>query len=304
MNTIRTMIPTAATTNTGVQSDQPTYSANDDDSDGMQSSQPESVDPSGPKVNENVVLLKSSSAGSISVGERASSEGYNADCSTSDQTSDQSFDHASCGQTQKSVMKLALNRVHLKYSSSSEMESGSPQSGSSLWDDASGPDSISSASKAKASNITAKRSLSSSLKANNNQEATMSKSAAVAPGLSSSNKLNHQDPFPNHHRRRSRPRPRAHDDSLDDLKDLLLDNSHKELANTSMFEGTQVLPQWKGVRVSHPMDPRIDISTVGHMQSGDTGGASNMFAATKSPSYDLPSMETYMQLLSVSLCCF
>jgi len=27
------------------------------------------------------------------------------------------------------------------------------------------------------------------------------------------------------------------------------------------------LPQWNGVRIQHPMDPRIDISTVGHVQT-------------------------------------
>jgi hypothetical protein len=32
-------------------------------------------------------------------------------------------------------------------------------------------------------------------------------------------------------------------------------------------KSTSALPQWSGVRISHPMDPRIDLSTVGHIQT-------------------------------------
>jgi hypothetical protein len=303
------MVPTP-TTNTGTQLYQQLDSENNDDSGGMQSSQAHQSEEPSEKVNENV-LLESSSTGSVSGGKSASSrEGYSADCSASDQASDQSSDCAASGQKQRSTMKLALNRVDLNYTSSSEMESstpGSQQDGSSLTDESTEPGTISSASKAKTSSITAKRSLSSSLKAKNNHEATISASAAVAPALSSSSKEQHRRHLcSDHHRRRCRPRPRARD-SPDDLNALLPDNSHKELANTPMFDGTQVLPQWKGVRISHPMDPRIDISTVGHMQAPvsalattDTGSKSNTFVATASPSFDPPSMETYMQLLSVS----
>jgi hypothetical protein len=296
------------TTSAGAQSNQKLDRENDDDSDGMQSSQAESEDPSDPKVkgtdeNENGLLESFSTAGSDSGGKSANSGGgYSADCSTSDQASDQSSDCATSGQKQRSTMKLALNRVDLKYSSSSEMENSSPEGESSLEEE---PGTVSSASVAKARSNTVKRSFSSSLKANNNHEDTISASAAVTSGLSSSIKKNHRHPSLIHHRRRSRPRSRAHDDPLDDLNALLSDNSHKELANTPMFDG-QAFPQWKGVRISHPMDPRIDISTVGLIQApvlsvlatsanGDTGS---------SPSFGLPSMETYMQLLSVSSWCF
>jgi hypothetical protein len=286
---------------------------NDEDSDGMQSSQAESEDPQVKGTNENVLLESFYTGSFLSLGESASSgDGYSADCSASDQASDQSFDCADCGQKQRSTMKLALNRLDLNYTSS-EMESSSQQGGSSLADESSEPGSVSSAFKAKAHCNTCKRSLSSSLKAKNNHKATISASAAVAPGLVSSSKQNRRHLCSNHRRRRSRPRPRACD-SLKDLEALLSYKSHKELANTPMFDGSQALPQWKGVRISHPMDPRIDISTVGHMQApvlsalatssacknGDTGSTSNAFVAETRPSFDLPSMETYMQLLSVS----
>jgi hypothetical protein len=78
----------------------------------IQSSQAEGEEPSDPKVkgtDENV--LQSASSG----------EGYSADCSASDQASDQSFDCAAYGQKQRSTMKLALNLLDLNHTSS-EME--------------------------------------------------------------------------------------------------------------------------------------------------------------------------------------
>jgi hypothetical protein len=287
------------TTNTGAQSD--------GDSDWMQPSQAESEEPSEPKVlGPNEIVLQSASSG----------EGYSADldCSASDQASDQSFDCAACGQKQRSTMKLALNRLDLNHTSSDMESSSSLQGGSSLANETTEPGTILSVSKAEASSSTVKRSLSSRLTANNN------------PGRNRRHRCSEH-----HHYRRHRswPRPRAHDharDSSNDLNAFLLDYWHKELANTPMIDGTPALPQWKYAHISHPMDPRIDISTVGHVQStapalattaaslpmatttrngstctyGDTGSTSNTFVATTSLSVDLPSIETYTQLLSVS----
>jgi hypothetical protein len=326
LNTKRTMVSTATTTNTGAQSDQQLDSEHDDDSNWMQSSQAESEEPSDQKVKgtyENV-LLESSSTGSVSVGKGASNEeGYSADCSSdqqvegesdddsdgmqscqadsegpsnpkvtcsteenvlldsssttgsfcirkiassgegyrsdcsacSDQTSDQSFYWAGSRQKQKSTMTVTWNLLDLKYKSA-EMESRSRQGGSYLGE--------TSASKAKGSRNTAKRSLSSCLKAKKNREATLS------PGLYLS-KQNRRHHCSNHHRRRSRPSPHARDRaqiSANDLNPLLSDDSHKEPANTPIFVGTQALPQWKGVHFPHPMDPRhIYNSVVGHVQT-------------------------------------
>jgi hypothetical protein len=332
------MVPTLSTSTSALHSDQQLDRENDDDSVGMQSSRAESEELNDPQVKEDEnMLLEESSSSSISSGsdvEKSASssggEGYSADCSASDQASDQCFDCAARRQKKqvRSTMKAALNRVDLSYdASSSEMESSSQQG------EVTDPGTISSASKTEASSSTgtAKKSLSSSLEVKKNCEATISASAAVtAPGLSSSSNRRHL--CSNHHCRRSRPRPRARDDSSNDRNALpASDNSHKELANTPMFDTTtQALPQWKGVRISHPMDPRIDISTVGRnaqgqapapvlhaatspvslpamtsrngftCKNGDTGSTSNTFVATQSPSFDLPSMETYMQLLTVS----
>jgi hypothetical protein len=338
------MVPTPHTSTSALHSDQHPDRENDADSVGMQSSEAESEELNDPQVEEGSdknMLLEESSSSSTSSGSdvelSASSsggEGYSADCSASDQASDQCFDCAARRQKKqvRSTMKAALNRVDLSYdASSSEMESSIQQG------EVTDPGTISSASKAKASSSTgtgtAKKRLSSSLEVKKNGEATISASAAVtAPGLSSSfNKQNRRHLCSNHHRRRSRPRPRARDDSPSHWNALLAsDDSHKELANNPMFDTTtQALPQWKGVRISHPMDPRIDISTVRRnvqgqapvpvlaatspaslpavtsrngstRKNGDTGSTSNSFVATQSPSFDPPSMETYMQLLTVS----
>jgi hypothetical protein len=106
----------------------------------------------------------------------------------------------------------------------------------------------------------------------------------------------------------------------------------EEMANTPMFDGIQARPQCKVARISHPMNPRIDISTVVHVQAsvlalattaaslptattmtvsngatytkGATGSTSITFVATASPTFDLPIMETYTQLLSPVRYCF
>jgi hypothetical protein len=198
--------------------DQQLESGSDDDSDGMQSCQADSEEVSGPKVtcstDESALLESSSTNGSVNIGKTASSgDGYRIDSSAfSDQASDQSFYYAASGQKQKSIMRVTWNLLDLKYYST-EMDSSSQQDGSYLGEKATP------ASKAKASRNTAKRNLSSCLKAKKNHKAAISTSTAVAPGLSSSNKQNRRHHCSNHHRRRSRPSPhvrdRAHVSSTD-----------------------------------------------------------------------------------------
>jgi hypothetical protein len=221
------------TTSTGAQPDQQLDSETDEDSDRMQAKSEEPSDLKVKGTHDNVLRQ------SFSTRRSSSGEGYTGDCSASeDQTSDQSFHCAASGRKQRRTMKLALNRLDLNSTTSSEMESSSGQEGSSLTDEA--------------------------------------------------------------------------------------------LTNTPMCDGTQAQPQCKVARISHPMDPRIDISTVGHVQAsvlalattaaslpaattmtvsngstytnGDTGSTSNTYVATTSPSFDLPIAETYTQLLSVSYC--
>jgi hypothetical protein len=77
------------------------------------------------------------------------------------------------------------------------------------------------------------------------------------------------------------------------------------------------LPQWNGVRIQHPMDPRIDISTVGHIQTSslsvfpahvhnggnhndDEVGESCTRENETSPNQPAPSIDQYMTLMEVS----
>jgi hypothetical protein len=88
-------------------------------------------------------------------------------------------------------------------------------------------------------------------------------------------------------------------------------------ANWKNEDGTKEiysLPQWNGVRIHHPMDPRIDLSTVGHIQtsvlSAFPGNVDiltqheQMARGTDNPSESAgpplpPSIEQYMKLMEV-----
>ena len=81
-------------------------------------------------------------------------------------------------------------------------------------------------------------------------------------------------------------------------------------------EETCSLPQWNGVRIQHPMDPRIDLSTVGYIQTsslsayprnvdiptrqptGQADGVENTVGSSEpSPT---PSIDQYMNLMEVN----
>jgi hypothetical protein len=74
------------------------------------------------------------------------------------------------------------------------------------------------------------------------------------------------------------------------------------------IHGYAVLPQWNGVRISHPMDPRIDLSTVGYtLTNVPIGSAGDM---TGSASGDVnyygnhtQSLDQYLHLMDVSNRC-
>ena len=77
------------------------------------------------------------------------------------------------------------------------------------------------------------------------------------------------------------------------------------IANPSM-------PQWNGVRIHHPMDPRIDISTVGHIQTsslsvfpvdvhnGENNNDHEVGQYQGSANHPPPSVDQYMALMEVS----
>lgn len=72
---------------------------------------------------------------------------------------------------------------------------------------------------------------------------------------------------------------------------------------TSRLDGT--LPQWNGIRISHPMDPRIDLRTVGHIPGSNVPVASSnmMNVEVNTLSHDTvppPTVDNYMNLMEVS----
>ena len=91
--------------------------------------------------------------------------------------------------------------------------------------------------------------------------------------------------------------------SLDkmDLESILQYDPKKEIeefANDPVFKQKQPV-QWNGIRIAHPMDPRIDLSTVGHVR---TQSVPLQHADGKSDEIDygtLASVEKYRQLMEV-----
>lgn len=96
-----------------------------------------------------------------------------------------------------------------------------------------------------------------------------------------------------------------------DIESMMKPRKH-ELENAPIRDGSGQLPQWNGVRITHPMDPRIDLSTVGHLKQAP----GVPLAATSSAPSDAggqasgpppPTMENYLQLMEVSnsvcVCC-
>lgn len=73
---------------------------------------------------------------------------------------------------------------------------------------------------------------------------------------------------------------------------------------------TTVLPQWNGVRIHHPMDPRIDISTVGHIQTSSLSAFPSTLMHTTfaddneerdfTSNHVTPSIDQYMRLMEVN----
>lgn len=102
-----------------------------------------------------------------------------------------------------------------------------------------------------------------------------------------------------------------------------VDSSHRSAENTwdskDADEGDEVelektaLPQWNGVRIHHPMDPRIDLSTVGHIQTSSLSvfpsnvmqfpladGKEGRPIPEFPTNHATPSIDQYMSLLEVN----
>lgn len=78
----------------------------------------------------------------------------------------------------------------------------------------------------------------------------------------------------------------------------LMRQSRKLLDTPEMTLGLP-LPQWKGIRISHPMDPRIDLSTVNRVQASDAPLTDELHRAQFIMPGPPPSVDNYLHLMEV-----
>jgi hypothetical protein len=245
----------------------------------------DNVESSGTGSDNNVESSDTGSSG----GKR--STGYSADGSASDQSSDDT--------TQKEgTRRLSLNRFHLNDMSS---ETASSQQSSSAEDDDGGASSEEKSQPA----VNSRDGLLTALK-----RALVSRKAAGRPTASVGKKSKaRQKHRSNYTYRRA---PRHSPDNLEHISNMYTANRH--MTHASLYERNQILPQWNGVKIANPMDPRIDLSTVEQVQAPvpssflhPTHASSNGDVPYGVPlsceALDPPSLEAYMQLLSVSIFC-
>lgn len=94
-----------------------------------------------------------------------------------------------------------------------------------------------------------------------------------------------------------------------------IDGSNLNPDGSLVVENSAIFPQWNGVRILHPMDPRIDLSTVGHIQtsslsafpsnvqvssSTNNTGTDEALSVMGSNQETTPSIDQYMSLMEVN----
>lgn len=96
-----------------------------------------------------------------------------------------------------------------------------------------------------------------------------------------------------------------------DLESIMRSKKEEERESVAVLQDHRVLPQWNGVRVAHPMDPRIDLSTVTVLQAGVVPGPFQPIAEQQQLESSMQpeeasapfSVDNYSQLLEVSEHC-
>lgn len=92
-----------------------------------------------------------------------------------------------------------------------------------------------------------------------------------------------------------------------DLESIMRSKTKEERESAAAMQDYQVLPQWNGVRVGHPMDPRIDLRSVTVLQAGVVPGVfqsiekqQQLQSGLQSEEASAPfSVDNYAQLLEV-----
>jgi hypothetical protein len=88
---------------------------------------------------------------------------------------------------------------------------------------------------------------------------------------------------------------------IGELEDLL--QQSRQMLEAPILGSGQTLPQWNGVRISHPMDPRIDLSTVYRVQACDAPLTAELHRAQFTMPGPPPSVDNYLHLMEVSQPC-
>lgn len=101
----------------------------------------------------------------------------------------------------------------------------------------------------------------------------------------------------------TREQEAARASAQDGVFDAILEQRHNiNECEPLSSRGRGTLPQWNGIRISSPMDPRIDISTVG-FQFGDTVGNGSCcmnLTPAENRAAPAPSLDNYLHLMEVS----
>eukprot|EP00977_Amphora_coffeiformis_P008321 scaffold1879_cov178-Amphora_coffeaeformis.AAC.10 len=92
-----------------------------------------------------------------------------------------------------------------------------------------------------------------------------------------------------------------------DLESMMRAKTEEERETATVLQNHRVLPQWNGVRIAQPMDPRIDLSTVTVLQAGIVPLTFQLHADQEQPDNPKPaeentppfSVDNYSQLMEV-----
>lgn len=246
------------------------------------------------KLDSNGDGVESASTGGSSEGKSASGGGYSADCSASDQSSDD----AGGRKEGSSDVKLSVASLNLNDNNGNRNDAGGRASSLLDDDDDYDGDDNDAASEGKREKVK---------KGKKDNRKVDHRSGKVAAGDASSTEQSAVDDnsdssdskYRNHAHRKSR-----HGGGVDihALLEGQKNGGNEENIEAAYSADKGPLPQWGGIRIKHPMDPRIDLSTVG-CYPADT----NINPVTAGPvngespknMNQFPSMESYLQLLEV-----
>lgn len=220
------------------------------------------------------------SSESSSEGKSGSGGGYSADCSASDQSSDEKT-------AENGGMKVSIERLSLRDEHKRSQRKGRKK------------------------------------KSSHNKEHYSSPGKADSLEKDSDENDDYDDVDEDNHALHQKPPASSDIQALaTDIAALQSQMQRWYQENALMLQGNGPLPQWNGVRIAHPMDPRIDLSTVSHvalqpgvpvnLQLNSTNQTAQTLPAHGPPTgnertdgapehFGLPTMESYMHLMEVSL---